>query len=96
MYFLAIHPYFDKLSKEYEGPIRIWLGPLLIVLITDAEDVEILLKSKDCLNKPYTFYKMIRDGLGVDGLFTSKGLYLILDDSENQRKLWNEHQSENG
>lgn len=46
---------------------------MLIVLIVDAENVEIVLKSKDCLNKPYTFYKMIRDALSVDGLFTLTG-----------------------
>lgn len=62
--------------------MRIWLGPLLLVLITDAENAEILLKSKDCLNKPKAFYKMLRDGLNVDGLFTLKGLYLRLCDSE--------------
>lgn len=54
--------------------MRIWLGPLLIVFVTDAENAEIVLKSKDCLNKPPTFYKMVRDGLGVDGLFTLPGL----------------------
>lgn len=50
-----------------------WLGPILLVFIADAENVEILLKSKDCLSKPETFYKTIKDGLGVDGLVTLKG-----------------------
>lgn len=45
----------------------------MIMFIADAENMEILMKSKDCLNKPY-FYKMIRDGLGADGLFTLKGM----------------------
>lgn len=44
-----------------------------LIFIADVENVEILLKSKDCLNKPHTFYKMIRDGLSADGLFTSNG-----------------------
>lgn len=57
--------------------MRIWLGPLLIIYVTDAENAEIVLKSKNCLNKPSTFYKMVRDGLGVDGLFTLPGLELI-------------------
>lgn len=62
------------MSKEYESPIRLWLGPMLLVFVADAENVEILIKSKDCLNKPETFYKMIRDGISADGLFTSSGL----------------------
>lgn len=73
-FFSVIHPYLDQLSKTYESPMRVWLGPMLLVFIADAENVEILLKSKDCLNKPDTFYKMIRDAISGDGLFTSKGL----------------------
>lgn len=46
---------------------------MLAILITDAEDAEIILKSKDCLNKPHVFARIIRDGLSVDGLFTIKG-----------------------
>lgn len=45
----------------------------MAVFIADAENVEIVMKSKDCLSKP-TFYKMIRDGLSLDGLFTLKGI----------------------
>lgn len=45
----------------------------MIVFISDAENAEIVLKSKDCLNKSDSFYKVVRDGLKVDGLFTSKG-----------------------
>lgn len=45
----------------------------MIVFISDAENAEIVLKSKDCLNKADSFYKVVRDGLKVDGLFTSKG-----------------------
>lgn len=46
----------------------------MVIFIADAENVEILLKSKDCLSKPFLFYKNIRDGLGVNGLFTLKGM----------------------
>lgn len=73
-HFSELHSYLDQLSKKYEGPIRLWLGPLLLIFIADAENVEILLKSKDCLNKPHTFYKMIRDGISGDGLFTLSGV----------------------
>lgn len=53
--------------------MRIWLGPELIVFISDAENIEIVLKSKDCLNKPDSFYKIIRDAMQCDGFFTLKG-----------------------
>lgn len=68
--------YVDKLSKTYESPFRLWLGPLMVVFIADAENIEIIMKSKDCLNKPFTFYKMIRDAISADGLFTLKGTVL--------------------
>ncbi|XP_031639856.1 cytochrome P450 4g15-like, partial [Contarinia nasturtii] len=68
-----LHSYLDRISKTYGSPIRCWLGPILVVFITDAENVEIIMKSKDCLNKPHTFYKMVKDGLGVDGLVTITG-----------------------
>lgn len=70
---LDLHSYLDRWSQTYPSPFRIWLGPIMCIFIADAENVEILMKSKDCLNKPHTFYKMIRDGLGVDGLFTLDG-----------------------
>lgn len=66
-------PYLDNVSSTYGSPVRLWLGPKMIVFISDAENAEIVLKSKDCLNKPDSFYKIVRDGLKVDGLFTSKG-----------------------
>lgn len=53
--------------------MRIWLGPELIVFISDAENIETVLKSKDCLNKPDSFYKIIRDAMQCDGFFTLKG-----------------------
>lgn len=53
--------------------MRLWFGPQIVVFVSDAENAEIVLKSKDCLNKPYDFYKILRDALSVDGFFTLKG-----------------------
>lgn len=55
--------------------MRLWLGPELVVFVSDAENIEIILKSKDCLNKPPSFYKIIRDAMQVDGYFTLKGVF---------------------
>lgn len=76
--FLDMHSLIDQWSKQHKSPFRVWFGPILLVFITDAENVEILLKSKDCLSKPETFYKTIKDGLGVDGLVTLKGIVVRL------------------
>lgn len=58
----------------YKSPIRLWFGPLLFVFIADAGNAEVILKSKDCLNKPEMLYKIIRQTLSFDGLFTLEGV----------------------
>lgn len=55
--------------------MRLWLGPIFTVFIADAENVEIIMKSKDCLTKPDA-YKIVRDAIGSDGLFTSSGKHI--------------------
>lgn len=45
----------------------------MVVFISDAENAEIVLKSKDCLDKPNSFYKVIRDLMQADGLLTLEG-----------------------
>lgn len=74
---LDVLSYLDEISLKYESPMRLWFGPQMVVFIADAENAEIVLKSKDCLNKPYDFYKILRDALNVDGFFTLKGLVSI-------------------
>lgn len=64
----------DAFRKRYSSPIRVWLGPKLVVFITDAENTELVLKSKDCLNKPMVFYKTLRNAIKLDSIFTLKGL----------------------
>ncbi|XP_031637232.1 probable cytochrome P450 313a4 [Contarinia nasturtii] len=67
-----LSPYLDEVTKKYGSPIRLWFGPEMVVFISDAENAEIVLKSKDCLNKPQIFYKIVRDAMQVDGSFTLK------------------------
>lgn len=61
---------FDAFTKKYSSPYRLWYGPKLIVYIADAENAELVLKSKDCINKPNIFYKAIRESITTDNLFT--------------------------
>lgn len=67
--------YLENSTLKYGSPIRMWVGPQPAVFISDAENMEIVLKSKDCLDKPDFFYKVVRDFLRVDGLFTSNGIF---------------------
>lgn len=70
--------YFDGIAKQFNhNPIRLWFGPQVVIFIADAENAEIILKSKDCLNRPHIFLKVIQNALEVDGLFTSKGMRII-------------------
>lgn len=64
----------DFYARKYSNPFRVWFGPKLVVIITDAENAELVLKSKECLNKPMMFYKSVRDAMKFDGLFTINGL----------------------
>lgn len=57
---------------KYQSPVRVWMGPKLYVLIQDAKNADIVLRSKSCLEKPEE-YETVRDVLGGDGLFTAKG-----------------------
>lgn len=71
---LEITTVFDLNVKKYSSPHRFWLGPQLIVYITDAENAELVLKSKDCIEKARFVRKIIREILQVDGLFTLTGI----------------------
>lgn len=66
-------PYLDKIAQKYSSPMRLWFGSKMLIFIADAENAEIVLKSKDCLNKPDIFYNVIRDSMCVDGILTSEG-----------------------
>lgn len=71
--FSAIMPILDDYGKNYQSPMRLWLGTILMIFVADAESADFLLKSKDCLNKPDVLYKVLSDALSVDGVLTLKG-----------------------
>lgn len=77
----APHHYIESLdfvreiSLEYEDletPICVFLGTNLYVYVDTVKCVEDVLMSSDCLNRQAS-YKYIREGLGVNGVFTSNG-----------------------
>lgn len=65
----------DEFSAKYEHletPFCVWLGTDLYVYVDTVKAVEAVLTSTDCLDRQDS-YKYIRDGLGVDGVFTLNG-----------------------
>lgn len=69
----------DYYAEKFKHPFRMWIGPTMFVYIADAENAEIVLKSKHCLNKPRFFRKIFIETLQVDGLFTLDGLKIFSD-----------------
>ncbi|XP_050069636.1 probable cytochrome P450 313b1 [Anopheles maculipalpis] len=47
------------ISQSYQSPCRIWLGPKLFVFIDNADDLQIVLNSANCLEKAdvYRFFQ---------------------------------------
>lgn len=73
LYAIDVQPFLDRIARKYASPMRIWFGPKMLVFIADAESAEIILKSKDCLDKPDIFYNVIRDTLGSESMLTVDG-----------------------
>ncbi|XP_055298007.1 probable cytochrome P450 313a4 [Sitodiplosis mosellana] len=40
-------------------PLQIWLGPVLMIGVSEPEDIRIILTSNDCLNRPHIYKFMI-------------------------------------
>lgn len=55
--------YIDMLNELVDEvgqtPMQAWFGPLLVVLIAEPDDMQTILTSDDCLNKPF-FYQLIQ------------------------------------
>lgn len=63
-------------SYEFTRIVRLWIGPKLIVFLTDPQDVEIILSSSVYIDKS-TEYKFFEPWLG-NGLLISTGNYYQL------------------
>ncbi|XP_043504546.1 cytochrome P450 4C1-like [Polistes fuscatus] len=58
-----------KLSTIYSSPWLLWVGPKLVVILDDPENIEILSKSSSSYEKSYLYFPM-KNLLG-DGLFSA-------------------------
>lgn len=46
-------------SKCYESSFRLWLGPILVLMVRDAADLKIILNSEECFDKIDFIYKQL-------------------------------------
>lgn len=76
--FTALFNTLLNLKRYYTTPYRAWLGNKLIVVISEPEDLEIVLSK--CIQKETTLAKLLSPIIG-NGLITAirKFLYLIIN-----------------
>ncbi|XP_063709425.1 cytochrome P450 4c21-like [Culicoides brevitarsis] len=70
----------QQICNEYKTPVRIWVGPMLLLYVTKPADIQRILMSNDCLDKMY-IYKLFGWESGV--LSTHANVW------KNHRKLLN-------
>jgi cytochrome P450 len=60
---------FDEMlivSKSFESPIKIWIGPELVVFADNPEILQIVLNSQNCLDKsPHYDLMLLKKGLAI-------------------------------
>lgn len=61
--------------SQIETPAAIWLGPKLHILIDKPADLQTVLLSPNCLDKPYVYRFLPNER----GLFTSEGNNIIFN-----------------
>lgn len=68
--------------SKIETPAAAWLGPKLHLIIDKPEDLQTVLLSPNCLDKPYVYRFLPNER----GLFTSEGnLFRLNDPSDNDK-----------
>lgn len=65
-----------QLTHDYESPVRVWMGPELLIGVWKPNQVETILNNTHALNKAKA-YGLIKMVVG-DGLFTADGKILNL------------------
>lgn len=53
-----------KLIDSFERIGKAWIGPILTVFVGHPDDAQIVLSSKDCVDRPY-FYRFLPDGVSL-------------------------------
>ncbi|XP_018359040.1 PREDICTED: cytochrome P450 4C1-like, partial [Trachymyrmex cornetzi] len=58
-----------KFTETYPSPFRIWIGPKLIIVIYEPDQIKTILQNRHCLNKSL-LYKLLEPMFGM-GLVTA-------------------------
>lgn len=54
-----------ELCEAVPNPSRRWLGPNLLIIISSPKDMQVVLNSPYCLEKPYLYEFMDHDNVGL-------------------------------
>lgn len=65
---------FIEISTVINTPIRFWLGPQLAIILDKPDDIQAILTSPNCYEKPY-IYKFFHNDLSI--LTSTSNLYFI-------------------
>lgn len=63
----ALYSTLLKEVKRFETTFKVWIGPYLLVVVRDADDLKTILYSKECFDKSSLFYDLFVD-YGLFGL----------------------------
>lgn len=66
-----------------ETPAAVWLGPKLHIIIDKPEDMQTVLLSPNCLDKPYVYRFLPNER----GLFTSEGISNLMSRNQEKKKI---------
>lgn len=58
-----------EIARKFDSSYKFWAGPLLVLIVKDADDIKIALNSTHSFEKPSMFYKPYF----VNALFTIGG-----------------------
>jgi len=65
----ALYEKIHYFAQKYTTPTRAWFGPYLVLLLVDPDDIAIVLRHENSMEKPFV-YKFAKDWVG-DGLITA-------------------------
>lgn len=78
-------------SYEYDGVVKLWIGPKLVVFLVDPRDVEVILSSHVYIDKSAE-YRFFKPWLG-NGLLISTGLYFYNSKKQQTYTTYYKHKT---
>lgn len=48
----------NEIFLTNQTPVRVWLGPVLLIGVAEPDDLQIILNADECLSKPYMYKQM--------------------------------------